>query len=264
MKLPLYQVDAFTDRAFGGNPAAVVPLESWLDAELMQNIACENNLAETAFFVPGAAADHWELRWFTPATEVPLCGHATLASAAVIRDQLGHDSWPITFESASGPLVVERDGDALILDFPANTPAPAATPDGLAEALGSAVPETLSATGFLVAVFADAATVACLEPDFARLVELGGQGVIATAPGDDVDFVSRFFAPAIGIDEDPVTGAAHCVLTPYWSARLEKHRLEAVQLSRRRGYLGCELAGERVRLRGHSVFYLGGEISVPD
>ena len=260
MKLPLYQVDAFTDRAFGGNPAAVVPLESWLDAELMQNIACENNLAETAFFVPGAAADHWELRWFTPATEVPLCGHATLASAAVIRDQLGHDSWPITFESASGPLVVERDGDALILDFPANTPAPAATPDGLAEALGSAVPETLSATGFLVAVFADAATVACLEPDFARLVELGGQGVIATAPGDDVDFVSRFFAPGYGIDEDPVTGSAHCALAPYWSKRLKRNELRGYQASERGGEVRTRLEGDRVKLGGQAVTVLKCEL----
>lgn len=264
MKLSLYQVAAFTEQPFGGNPAAVVPLQSWLDDVLLQNVARENNLSETAFFIRSDdAPNRWELRWFTPMTEVPLCGHATLASAAIIRDRFVDVAWPIVFETASGRLEVVQEGDALVLDLPANPPRPAPTPDGLSDALGCSIAETLEADGFLVAMLLDESAVAGLNPDFARLAQFGGQGVIATAQGDLVDFVSRFFAPAIGIDEDPVTGAAHCVLTPLWADRLGKGSLVAVQVSARRGHLGCALHGDRVRLSGRTVFYLEGEIEVP-
>jgi PhzF family phenazine biosynthesis protein len=263
-ELQLYQVDAFTDRVFSGNPAAVVPLERWLDEGLMQRIANENNLAETAFFVPDdEKADSFEIRWFTPMTEVPLCGHATLATAAVIDRQLRPARWPIRFRSASGPLRVDRAGDGFELDFPANEPRPVPTPGGLADALGDEVGECLLARDFYLAVLASEAAVAGVAPDFRRIREIASNGVIVTAPGKHVDFVSRFFAPGIGIDEDPVTGAAHCVLTPYWSDRLNKTRLTAAQLSKRGGRLACEQRGERVLLTGRAAFYLEGRITLP-
>jgi PhzF family phenazine biosynthesis protein len=263
-ELQLYQVDAFTDRVFSGNPAAVVPLERWLDERLMQRIANENNLAETAFFVPDdEGAGSFEIRWFTPMTEVPLCGHATLATAAVVDRRLRPARWPIRFSSASGPLQVDRAGDGFELDFPANDPAPVPTPPGLADALGADVGECLLARDFYLAVLASEAAVAGIAPDFRRIREVAGNGVIVTAPGRQVDFVSRFFAPGIGIDEDPVTGAAHCVLTPYWARRLNKTRLTAAQLSKRGGRVGCELRGQRVLLTGRAVFYLEGRIMLP-
>lgn len=261
MELQLYQVAAFTDVQFGGNPAAVVPLAAWLDDSLMQNIAAENNLSETAFFVPVASGE-WHIRWFTPAVEVPLCGHATLASAAVIREMLGHSQWPISFRSASGPLAVDFDEGSYVLDFPANKPTPVELPQGFAAALGQEVLESYIANDIYMVVLKDEATVASLQPDFAALSERTEHGVIATAAGDSVDFVSRFFAPAIGIDEDPVTGAAHCVLTPYWSMRLDKTKLGARQISRREGTLECEDRGDRVSLRGRAVFFLSGQIQL--
>lgn len=259
--LQIYQVAAFTDRSFGGNPAAVIPLEAWLSDSLMQKIAAENNLSETAFFVPMGQSE-WQIRWFTPAVEVPLCGHATLASAAVIHSKLGHTDWPITLQSASGPLTVDVDRDAFVLDLPTNHPQPVQLPAGLEEALGISVIESYIGNDIYMVVLSDEASVAALNPDFGPLAAVTKHGVIATAPGDNVDFVSRFFAPAIGIAEDPVTGAAHCMLTPYWSKRLNKTRLDARQISSRVGVLHCEDHGDRVKLRGSAVFFLSGEISI--
>lgn len=263
MELRVYQVDAFTTNLFSGNPAAVVPLTEWIDDSLMQQIAAENNLAETAFFVPLGVGDyHWHIRWFTPAVEVPLCGHATLASAAIIRREFSPASWPISFESASGLLRVDVDDDALVLDFPASPAQPATLPAGLAEALGTNGLECLHVEGFYLLTVADEAEVRSIRPDFSRMASLTEESVIVTAPGESVDFVSRFFAPGIGINEDPVTGAAHCVLTPFWSERLNKQHMQARQVSERGGDVGCELRGDRVRLSGHAAFYLEGRIRV--
>ncbi len=263
MQLPIYQVAAFTEAPFGGNPAAVVPLSAWIDDSLMQEIAAENNLSETAFFVPVGNGE-WHIRWFTPAVEVPLCGHATLASAAVIREKLNHDVWPIRLRSASGTLFVDFDGDAYVLDFPASKPVPTDLPPGFEAALGHAAVESLIADNIYMIVLPDERTVASLQPDFGALAERTNHGVIATAAGDSVDFVSRFFAPSLGIDEDPVTGVAHCVLTPYWSERLGKEKLVARQISKRGGVLECTDRGDRVSLRGHALFYLDGQIRVAD
>lgn len=263
MDLQIYQVDAFTSKLFAGNPAAVVPLAEWIDDSLMQQIAAENNLAETAFFVPvNDSDDHWHIRWFTPAVEVPLCGHATLASAAVIHRKFSPAAWPIRLESASGQLTVDVDGDAFVLDFPANEAVPSDLPDGLREVLDVDVEECLSTGGFYLLTVADETAVRDLRPDFSKIASLTKDGVIVSAPGKSVDFVSRFFAPGIGIDEDPVTGAAHCVLTPYWSERLGKKQLTARQISHRGGELGCELRNDRVLLRGHASFYLEGKLTV--
>ena len=261
MELDVYQVAAFTEAPFGGNPAAVIPLREWIDDELMQKIAAENNLSETAFFVPVADSE-WRIRWFTPTVEVPLCGHATLASAAVIRDKLAHADWPITLQSASGPLVVDQDGDRFVLDLPSNPPRAVNLPEGLADAMGAEVAESYIGRDIYLLILDDEKAVARLSPDFARVAALTEHGVIASAPGEDVDFVSRFFAPAIGIDEDPVTGAAHCLLTPYWSARLQKYELSATQISSRKGQLVCEQRGDRVRLTGGAVFFLSGRVTV--
>ncbi len=263
MQLQVYQVAAFTETQFGGNPAAVVPLAEWIDDALMQKIAAENNLSETAFLVP-LSADEWHIRWFTPVVEVPLCGHATLASAAVIRERLKHAQWPIHLQSASGPLTVDSAGDSYVLDFPANKPAPTELPEGFEDALGHEVLESYIGQDMFMVVLPDEAAVASLRPNFAALAERTEHGVIATAAGDSVDFVSRFFAPALGIDEDPVTGAAHCMLTPYWSGRLGKKKLDARQISSRVGVLECEDHGDRVRLRGCVRFFMDGQISVAD
>ena len=259
-ELPIYQVAAFTSEPFGGNPAAVVPLDDWLDDDVMQRIAAENNLSETAFFVP-SGNHRWQIRWFTPAVEVPLCGHATLASAAVIRDRLGHRQWPITLESASGPLHVDSTERGFVLDLPANPAGPVELPVGMDDALGAEVLESyLGRNDIYLLVLADQQVVAGLSPNFGRLGGMTEHGVIVTAPGDAVDFVSRFFAPALGIDEDPVTGAAHCVLTPYWSQRLGRTVLDARQISSRVGVLTCEDRGDRVLLTGSAVFFLDGRI----
>ena len=261
MDLRIFQVAAFTDQSFGGNPAAVIPLDEWIDDSLMQKIAAENNLSETAFFVPLSDGE-WHIRWFTPAVEVPLCGHATLASAAVIDAKLEHEDWPITLQSASGPLSVDKDGDAYVLDLPANKPQAVDLPAGFETALGAAVSEAHIGGDIYLVVLPDEASVAALQPDFAALGTMIEHGVIATAKGDEVDFVSRFFAPGLGIDEDPVTGAAHCVLTPFWSERLGKKKMEARQISSRVGLLECEDLGERVKLRGYAVFFLAGVIEI--
>lgn len=261
MQLQVYQVAAFTDTQFGGNPAAVVPLTEWISDALMQKIAAENNLSETAFFVPVEAGE-WHIRWFTPAVEVPLCGHATLASAAVIHQRLGQGQWPIRLRSASGILTVDLDGDHYVLDFPASKPEPVDLPQGFEAALGHAAEESYIADDIYMIVLPEEAAVAALKPDFAALAERTRHGVIVTAEGERVDFVSRFFAPSLGIDEDPVTGAAHCLLTPYWSGRLGKKELIARQISSRGGVIGCVERGDRVSLRGQAVFFLDGQISV--
>ncbi len=261
MRLPLYQVDAFADGPFTGNPAAVCPLESWLPDTVMQAIAAENNLAETAFFVP--EGDRYGLRWFTPATEVDLCGHATLASAYVIFRFLAPERQRVVFRTEkSGELSVTRDGERLALDLPSRPPEPCAAPAGLASALGRAPAQVLAARDYL-AIYEDPAEIAALAPDFAALARLDRFAVIVTAPGiGDIDFVSRFFAPAQGVDEDPVTGSSHCTLIPYWAARLGKTRLEARQLSRRGGALSCALDGDRVTIAGRAVLYLTGAIEI--
>jgi PhzF family phenazine biosynthesis protein len=263
MRLPLYQIDAFTDRLFGGNPAAVVPLEEWPATPLLQAIAAENNLSETAFFV--REGEGYALRWFTPTTEVDLCGHATLAAAWVIFNRLEPQRERVRFRTLrSGALTVTRAGDSLSMDFPVWPIDSQAAPAAVAPALG-ALPVELHRSGerYYLAVFARAEEVAALAPDFAALKATGHGALIATARGrDGADFVSRFFAPAFGIDEDPVTGSAHCVLTPYWAKRLGKTTPAARQLSRRGGALSCTLAGDRVILAGSCVHFLEGAITV--
>ncbi len=257
MKLPIYQIDAFSARRFSGNPAAVCPLPEWLDDEVLQAIAAENNLSETAFFV--AEDDAYRLRWFTPAAEVDLCGHATLAAAAVVMRFLHPDRETVTFRSRGGELTVNCEGELLIMDFPARPGATVDAPSALLMSLGM-VPRQVLVADYYLAVFDSIEDVLAITPDFDRLAKLDRIGVIVSAPGKDVDFVSRFFAPGVGVPEDPVTGSAHCTLTPYWSARLGRKKLRARQLSRRGGELFCEDRGERVTIAGCAVLYLQGEI----
>jgi predicted PhzF superfamily epimerase YddE/YHI9 len=257
MKIPYYHVDAFTGTVFAGNPAGVCVLEEWLPAETMLGIAAENNLSETAFLVEGEG--HYELRWFTPVTEVDLCGHATLAAAHIVFHHLGHGDPVVRFESKSGTLPVARERGLLILDFPARPGKEVEPPDALREGLGREPLEVFRARDYM-AVFATQAEVEALAPDMELLTEVVSLGVIATAPGDEVDFVSRFFAPTVGIPEDPVTGSAHCTLIPYWAARLGKEVLHARQVSARGGELYCQDGGERVRIGGTAVTFLTGEI----
>ncbi len=260
MELRLYQVDAFTDRLFGGNPAAVCPLDSWLPDEVMQQIAGENNLAETAFYVRTERGFH--IRWFTPTVEIDLCGHATLASAYVV---FHYDNYPrdvVEFASKSGTLKVRRDGELLVLDFPADRVEPVPVPQLLIDALGREPIETYKGkTDFLV-VYGVEGHVAGLQPDLADLAMVPARGIIVTAPGRQVDFVSRFFAPQVGVAEDPVTGSAHTTLTPYWTARLGKCELTAMQLSKRQGRLTCRQVGDRVEIAGKAVPYLQGTVTL--
>ena len=261
MALPLYIVNAFTEQAFGGNPAAVVPLEAWLPDFQLQRIANQHQLSETAFFVPTEAG--WQLRWFTPAQEVDLCGHATLATAHVLVSELGVDR-RLAFSTRSGTLTVEPLGDArYTLDFPSVTLEPAAPDPSVAAALGCEVVEAARPTENpwqWVYRLSDRHAVEALRPDFAALSAAANYGIAVTAKGDDHDFVSRFFIPGAGVDEDPVTGSAHCLLTPFWGARLNKQQLRARQCSARGGELWCEWAGSRVRLTGSAVSYARGEI----
>ncbi len=257
MKLPLYQVDAFTSRLFCGNPAAVVLLDAWLPDGVLAAIAAENNLAETAFVIP--RADISPLRWFTPAVEVDLCGHATLAAADILFRYRFPSLARLAFSTNSGELVVTREGALLKMDFPARPGQPVAVTDALAAALGARPREAYLARD-LLAIFGSESEVRSLRPDFARVAALDAFAVIVSAPGDTVDFVSRFFAPGAGIPEDPVTGSSHCTLTPYWAARLAKNQLTAKQLSPRGGDLLCELRGDRVVIAGQVVEYLRGEI----
>jgi PhzF family phenazine biosynthesis protein len=261
MKIPCYQVDAFTSDVFRGNPAAVCPLPAWLPVATLQNIAAENNLSETAFVVP--RGEEFDLRWFTPTLEMDLCGHATLAAAFVLFTEQNYSGDLIRFHSRSGLLAVKRAGDILTLDFPSRPPQPYASPEILASGLSAKPARVLKSRDYL-AVFDSAAEVRALKPDFAALKKLDCLGIIATAPGDDCDFVSRFFAPAAGVDEDPVTGSAHSTLIPYWAERLGKNKMFARQISQRGGELFCELAGDRVHIGGKAVLYLRGEIVLHD
>ena len=261
MRLPLYQIDAFAEGPFTGNPAAVCPLKAWLPDNVMQAIAAENNLSETAFFVPEEG--EYRLRWFTPTTEVDLCGHATLAAAYVVFHVLAPWRRRVGFRTGkAGTLAVSRDSGLLALDFPAHPPISCRLPEGLAAALGRA-PAAMLAARYHLAVYDKAEEIVALAPDFRALARLDRPALIVTAPGrGEYDFVSRVFAPAVGIDEDPATGAAHCTLIPYWAARLGRSRLLARQVSRRGGTLHCELLGERVAIAGRAVLYLAGTIEV--
>jgi len=257
VRIPIFQVDAFTGRLFAGNPAAVCPLETWLEDSQMQSIAAEINLSETAFFVRNG--ESYDLRWFTPACEVDLCGHATLASAFVVFEILDPAASLVRFQTRSGELRVSRDGDLLTMDFPARPPQPCNLSLALATALGKP-PRELGAARDYLAVYDSEDDVRSLAPNMPAVAALDRFAVIVTAPGRDADFVSRFFAPAHGVDEDPVTGSAHCTLVPYWAERLGKTKLHALQVSARGGELWCELKGDRVTISGRAVRYLEGTI----
>ncbi len=262
MKLEIFQVDAFTSKPFGGNPAAVVPLMEWLPDETMMKIAAENNLSETAFFVKNDG--RYNIRWFTPTVEVNLCGHATLASSYVIFNELKLEDDSIRFHSGrSGELGVAKHGDRLVLDFPSYPMNEIEQCDELAQAVGKIPLRAWESQGNMVFLLMDSESdIRALEPDMSALSKVGYDEVIVTAEGDDSDFVSRMFAPRIGIPEDPVTGAIHCSLTPYWAEKLGKDKLFARQVSKRGGELFCELAGDRVKIGGHAVTYMKGEIYV--
>ncbi|HVS94742.1 MAG TPA: PhzF family phenazine biosynthesis protein [Mucilaginibacter sp.] len=261
MTIPIYQADAFTNRLFGGNPAAICPLTEWLPDDTMQKIAAENNLAETAFFV--ADDSGFKLRWFTPEFEIDLCGHATLASAHILFSELGYKGDTIHFETVkAGVLTVTKNGDKYTMDFPSRPPIGIEMPNGLVEALGGKTPIAALRSRDYFLVYNSEDDILDITPDFSALSKFDTVGFIITAPGKKADFVSRFFAPGAGIPEDPVTGSAHCNLIPYWAAKLGKDKLHAYQLSARRGELWCELKGERVLMSGNAVTYLKGEIFV--
>ena len=258
MHIPFYQVDAFTSRVFKGNPAGICPLKEWLPDNILQSIATENNLSETAFFIPDN--DYYDLRWFTPVAEVDLCGHATLASAFVLFNELGFSGKVISFNSQSGLLKVTRDDNRLALDFPARPPRQCSAPQDLLSGLVDPPQEILQAQDYL-AIYENEQQIQSLKPKMEKLAKFP-RGVIASAPGNDCDFVSRCFFPALGIPEDPVTGSAHCVLTPYWSRRLSKRKLHAKQISNRGGELFCTDAGDRTIIAGQAVKYLEGTITI--
>jgi PhzF family phenazine biosynthesis protein len=259
LQIPFYQVDAFTDHLFGGNPAGVCPLKEWIPDDIMQKIAAENNLSETAFFVP--EKNGYRIRWFTPKVEVDLCGHATLASGYVLFNHLNHPDSNVNFESRSGRLIVRKDKNLIILDFPAANFQRISPPEILIKALNKRFSEVYFSNDYMVVLDSEK-DILDLKPDLQLLSQLEIRGVIVTTRGTDVDFVSRFFAPAVGINEDPVTGSAHTLLTPYWAAKLNKTELTARQLSERRGKLFCKYLGERVEISGTAVTYLSGIINI--
>lgn len=261
MKIPIYQVDAFTNERFKGNPAAVCPLDSWLPDAVMQNIAAENNLAETAYIV--SSGNEYEIRWFTPTVEVDLCGHATLASAYVLFNELSFGGEQINFIShRSGPLSVTKNGSILALNFPVDTLSELSLSPEFAIGLSQAPVKVFKGKTDYLFVYNSEAEILALQPDFEPLKAHSVRGIIVTAPGETTDFVSRFFGPACGVNEDPVTGSAHTTLTPYWSSVLGKTELTARQLSLRTGDLTCKLVGDRVEIAGEAVLYLRGEINV--
>lgn len=253
-------MDAFADRVFKGNPAAICPLDAWVDDGLLQNIAVENNLAETAFFVK--TNDGYHIRWFTPKTEVDLCGHATLASAYVLFELLGFKKDVLSFRSRSGVLTVTRNKDWFTLDFPVDKAEKIEITPELRSCFDLKPVEAYRGSTDLMMVFESQSDIERIKPNFGRIAECRARGVIVTAKGNKSDFVSRFFAPAVGINEDPVTGSAHTTLTPFWSKRLGKLDLTAAQLSERGGFLKCSLARERVLISGQAVLFLRGEITV--
>jgi len=257
--ISVYQVDTFTRNIFQGNPAAVCPLKSWLDDDLMQNIAAENNLSETAFFVEHHGVFH--IRWFTPTVEVDLCGHATLASAYVLFEELGFEGKTITFQSKSGELKVSKEGDKFVLDFPRQTPVLCDVPKPIQQAFGDSVQTCLKAKDYVV-VFHDEADILAAKPDMSVLAQLDLQGVVITSASKGYDFVSRFFAPNCGIEEDPVTGSSFTQLAPYWAEVFGKNKLTAKQVSQRGGEVWCELASDRVYIAGYAIKYLEGFISL--
>ena len=259
MELRLLQIDTFTDVVLGGNPAAVCPLDAWLDDPTMQAIAAENNLSETAFFVP--EGEGYNLRWFTPNVEVDLCGHATLAAAFVVFEELKPNTKRVDFATKSGRLTVVRAGADLVMDFPAQPATPVRPPELLVGALGEPPIEVLAGADY-VAVFENATDVAQLEPDLGMLMQLDRRGVVATAPGDDSDYVLRFFAPKNAVPEDPVSGNVQTALVPYWSHKLGKPRMTVRQLSARGGAMVCEDHGERISIAGRAVRYMDARISV--
>jgi len=258
MELDLYQVDAFAEDAFTGNPAAVVPLYEWLSDELMQNIAAENNLSETAFWV--RKGEYFELRWFTPESEVDLCGHATLASAHVIYSYLEYTDPAVVFETKSGRLFVDREDALYSMDFPAWDVREIQVTERVTKALGARPSELYMGERDMMAVFESEATIRALRPDFRLVSQLDGMCMICTAPGLDFDLVSRTFVPEEGIPEDPVTGSAHCSLVPFWAGRLDKTELRAYQASKRGGVLECQHLGDRVKIAGKAVTYMKGQI----
>ena len=258
--MKIYQVDAFTDQIFSGNPAAVVPLDEWMKIDEMQHIASENNLSETAFFVKEPDGKY-RIRWFTPVTEVDLCGHATLAAAYVLYNHLDFKGERITFHSNSGELSVQKKEEMYWMNFPSNPPEPIPVPKLLPEALGT-IPIYSGVNTDLLVLLTDEEAVKSLKPDFSLLERMEVRGIIATAQGKDCDFVSRFFAPAVGVLEDPVTGSAHTVLTPFWSKRLNKTHFHACQVSKRGGKLQCILKGDRVEIGGKAVTYMIGDIKI--
>jgi len=260
-KLPMWQVDAFSARRFAGNPAAIVSLDAWLPDEILQAIALENNLSETAYLLRDG--DDYQIRWFTPLVEVSLCGHATLASAWVVFQRLEPGRRRVVFQSESGPLPVEAEGDKLVLDFPQSKLEPATDGASIVAALGR-VPRELFAGHQWLALYESEAEIRAIEPDMAALIATGIHGVIVTAPGNDCDFVSRFFAPSAGVPEDPTTGSAHTRLAPFWAQKLGKTRFHARQLSARGGELWCELgpAEGRVRIAGQVTPFLEGTIEI--
>ncbi len=263
MKLTLYQIDAFTNKLFSGNPAAVIPLEKWIDDGLMQKLGMENNLSETVFFVPSKknGADY-EIRWFTPALEINLCGHATLASAYVLYNLLGFDKPVLKFDCKSGVLVITREKEKFSMNFPAWKPAPFPDyPKELLASVGNPEIVNIARSRDVVIELKDESAVRNCAPDFTLLKKIG-EKIMITAKGEKVDFVSRFFAPIAGIDEDPVTGSAHSQLIPYWAEKLGKNKLHALQLSSRGGELWCEYLGDRVTIAGECVFFMKGELEV--
>lgn len=261
MEITLYQVDAFAEKIFEGNPAAVCPLESWLPDSFLQNIALENNLAETAFFVP--EKEGYRIRWFTPATEVDLCGHATLATAHVLFNHHNYPGDELTFMSRSGPLTVRKSGPLLTLNFPSDVVTPTPLLPEFASAFGINPVEALKGKTDYMLIFESEEQISSMEPDLRSVSKLNARGVIITSKGNSVDFVSRFFAPQSGVDEDPVTGSAHTTLIPYRSKKLNKQMLNALQLSRRGGRLTCKMAGDRVEIGGRAHTFLVGTIFLP-
>jgi len=260
MRIPIYQVDAFTDHVFGGNPAAICPLKEWIDSNSMQKIAEENNLSETAFFV--SKNDYFEIRWFTPTVEINLAGHPTLAAAWVIYNEFNYHKNQIRFISPlSGELFIEKEDDLISMNFPANNPYLIEIDKLLIKALGQKPTEVLKSRDLLV-IYKSQSDIERLNPDFRLLAQLDTFGIIVSAPGNNSDFVSRFFAPRAGINEDPVTGSAHTTLIPYWAQKLNKTKMNAIQLSKRTGKIYCEYLGNRVKISGNARLFMKGEIII--